>query len=561
MAKKRAVTTLKPKTHGPAQLRMNLFEPGMSILHRAGLGGLACTLDYINRARSLGILDDDDLPGDWSSNQSPWEVDEQTITLNFGQPGAARVYLERLFRIAFDLKDGLIYLPGQYAQEPSLAVRAELQLGMTLTFLQHGKVRQLDKNATVVQYDPEGSGTALATVEYKRCLSYKHQDGWKDICEKTGCLSLKPVKVVGPLSPGTMVRHEKYSNETKIVDTAELILPLYFALIGCIGLPVNRRVGSLVVPDVENLSQFIVDRPQMTPTTVPECRVAENSDAVMQAKVRLKNRGIVHRKAMPSFLATTFKPTPWASQQKSRTWTMDHSREALRQPKDSTGEDDKRRLEQFEIALAVLPPQVRTKREAVSRKVAGKKLSHEIEVAFWSDSVVRALAAENLARDLPWYTNFITLMRDEDANGNPYRYRLATEREGLRAMIQHVSCDYEPERILVNAIHQAIRWRMAQIRTDTDGKDASGVSQATKNRWNRFREELRLNLVGAKTADQTRAAICQLFGRAGSNEVLQQQWQEIIPLVTDAKYWKTARDLGLLALASYASSERQPQED
>jgi len=563
MAKKRAVTTRKAKTAAPSQLRLELFAPGMSILHRAGLGGLACTLAYIERAQQIGILWEEDLPGDWSTGAPPWEIEDQAVTLNFGRPEAARDYLQKLFRIAFDLKDGMIYLPGQYVYEPSLAVRAELQMGMTLTFLQHGKARKLAKTSTVIQYDPEGSGTALATVEFKQCTEYKHQQGWKDLCEKgsSGCLTKKPVEVAGPLSPGAVVRHVAFTGPTKIVDTVDLILPLYFSLVGCLALPVNRGVGSLVVPDVENLNEFLIDRPQMTPTTVQECRVAENSDAVMQAKVRLKNRGVVRRRKMPSFLATTFKPTPWASQQKSRTWTMDHQEESLRQLTGSIADTSSKRLEQFEVALAVLPPRLRTKQETLSRKIAGKKQTQNTEVAFWTDSVVRALAAENLARGLPWYSNFIRLMRDEDVNGNPYRYRLPAEREGIQAMTQHVAYDYEREKILVDAIHQAIRRRLAQIRVDTDGKEAGKLSPATKNRWNRFREELRLSLVGAKTGDQARSAICELFGRAGNNEVLQEKWKEVIPLVTDDKHWKTARDLGLLALASYAASDRSALDD
>lgn len=122
-------------------------------------------------------------------------------------------------------------------------------------------------------------------------------------------------------------------------------------------------------------------------------------------------------------------------------------------------------------------------------------------------------------------------------------------------MTQTVGYDYEREKILVNAMHRAIRSRMGQIKNETDGEGDRPPSQATKNRWKRFREELRLGLVGAKTSDQARSAICELFGRAGTNDVLQEGWETLLPLLSNHKEWRTARDLALLALASYSRQE------
>jgi hypothetical protein len=43
--------------------------------------------------------------------------------------------------------------------------------------------------------------------------------------------------------------------------------------------------------------------------------------------------------------------------------------------------------------------------------------------------------------------------------------------------------------------------------------------------------------------------------------LLQQHWQELLPLTTGEKQWKIARDLTLLALASYKGKESTPQSD
>jgi CRISPR-associated protein Cas8a1/Csx13 len=99
-------------------------------------------------------------------------------------------------------------------------------------------------------------------------------------------------------------------------------------------------------------------------------------------------------------------------------------------------------------------------------------------------------------------------------------------------------------------VHEAIRRSLGRIRVETDGKAAKKVSQATENRWKRFREKLRLDLCGGKTSAQVRFTFMNLFSRGGLNSVLQGEWQKVLPVLRSD--WQLARDLGLLALASYA---------
>ena len=102
----------------PAELTMTLFAPGMSALHRAGLGGLACTLEVIEDQHDRHPFPDDELPGDWSDGP-PWAVTADSVTLRFGEPGAAREYLKRLYALAFGLDADMIHLRGQHRKPPS----------------------------------------------------------------------------------------------------------------------------------------------------------------------------------------------------------------------------------------------------------------------------------------------------------------------------------------------------------------------------------------------------------------------------------------------------------
>src|SRR5262245_43197273 len=323
------------KSPASDHLTMRLFDPGMSLLHRAGLGGLACTLKAMERQYEAGLLPQARLPAAYGDNGPPWDIDEHAVTLNFSQPETAGEYLKKLFAFAFGIrKDGLITLPGQYGTELPAPVLADLQTGLTLAFLQHGKVRQLAKEPTTVSYDPEGEGIPGVVVQYRKCERFKHQDGWEEFVDKNDCLVSATVRVDGPISPGTVVRHVAFTGDTAAEEPPERMLPLYFALVGCLALPVNRGVAALIVPDVVDLLDFVYDRPAMTPSTATDCQIAGAADAAFRAQIRARDNPVRNARvksrtrralagsAIPACYAMTFMPTAWASQQKSRVATI-----------------------------------------------------------------------------------------------------------------------------------------------------------------------------------------------------------------------------------------------
>lgn len=530
------------------RLTMSLFAPGMSLLHRAGLGGLACTLKKIEQQYTSGQLSDAKLPAPFIDGTPPWEIDEQTVTLKFGKAEKAGGYLKKLFAFAFGIrKDGLIVLPGQYITELSAAVLADLQSGLTLTFLQHGKVRKLAKEPTTASYDPEGEGVPGVVVQFRKCSGFKHQDGWQDLVDKTGCLVSGTVRVDGPISPGTVVRHVAYTGDTSAEDPPERMLPLYFALVGCLALPVNRGVAVLLVPEIDNLLDFVIDRSAMTPTTATECQIANAADAALRTQVRLRHNPVrqAHfktraRRAMagtllPGCYAMTFIPTAWASQQKSRVATI------------HVPPGDDKILDRFERALTHLPPRIVTRTVKESTGRGKKKTVREFHESFRADSIIRPMIAENLALSRPWYSGFVKLMtRINPVTSKPYREQLPYERKGLHAMISDKSMwDAAGEETVVRAVHEAIRSRYGRIADENKGNPA-----AMRNRFRGEYDRWRLAFAGAKTPDQFRKALCDLFSRAGNNSVLQQSWQDILPLLR-TNNWQHARDLALLGLCSY----------
>ncbi|MFB3788314.1 MAG: type I-MYXAN CRISPR-associated Cas8a1/Cmx1 [bacterium] len=536
MAKKRA----KVKEDPPSHLTLRLFDPGMSMLHRAGLGGLACTLRYIERAYREEQISEDEIPGiPWNDNTPPWRIDKLEVTLNFGEPEHAGEFLKRLFSLAFQIRDSLVYLPGQHIDPPNKEVLIDLQSGLTLTFLQHGNVRKLEKNGTTESFHIDDT---VLQFNYRKCISFKHQEGWKDLVDKKGCLQSKPIEVIGPINPGAVVRHNAFSSDTKIEESVDQVLALYFAIVGCLTLPVNRGCGVLVIPDVQDLVEFAENRPYMTPLVSRECRITNAGDAVLQAQIRLKSKKVIDWYEIPACHAITFQPTPWASQQKSRVHAM------IVPP----GEEE--RLKQFEFALSELPPRIisRTKKETTG-KGKDKKIIEKTEW-FWVDSIIRPLIADNLARNQSFYQGFTELMIQMDpVSKKPLREKIHFEKKGLKAMVDKTM--EGAQKIFIDSVHKAMSQTYGRIKEDAQGPEKKPLTPATKKRWSNQYDRWRLAFSGAKTPEQIRFALCDLFSRAGGIEVLKKQWQEVLPMISDRENWQLTRDLALLALASYTGKE------
>ena len=75
--------------------------------------------------------------------------------------------------------------------------------------------------------------------------------------------------------------------------------------------------------------------------------------------------------------------------------------------------------------------------------------------------------------------------------------------------------DHDGEAAVVQAVHEALRSRYGVI---ADANKTNPV--AMKKRFTGEYDRWRLAFAGAKTADQFRTALCDLFSRGGINKVL-----------------------------------------
>ena len=530
-------TQTKAKILPPGSLKLSLFDPDMDLLLRAGIGGLATTLLAIEQQDQPFFCD-----GISPDSDPPWVVSKDSITLTFPDPTDVASYFEPIFKFAFGLHNHLIDLQPTYVrgQRPEPQTLARLQQGLMLTFFQHGKSRTGEKEDIELNYEVDGK---QARYSMRRLHGYKHQTGYNDLIEK-GCLSIKATELPGTLYPGAAVRHNAYSSSTKYEATTSQVLAALFAPIGTLSFSINRGSAVLMVPEVLDLLQFAKLRPHATPQNDRQCQIGSIGDAVLGLYATLRANDAQLKLTVPSITAYLFLPTAWASQQKSR--VASKQIESL----------DDHSLGIFQQASEYLPSRLasRTVKESVGKGKA--KVTTERVEAFWTTSVVRPLIADNLAEKRPWFSGFTRLFLASDpANGKPLRDRLSFERLGLHKMVQGNVWDHDGQRALVVAVHHALRGRYGQI-----AKENEANRVAMQNRFRGEYDKWRLAFSGAKTADQFRFSLCDLMSRVPANKELQTNWSVVIPMLS-GNDWQLARDLSLLALASYQGKEQPTPDD
>jgi CRISPR-associated protein Cas8a1/Csx13 len=218
----------------------------------------------------------------------------------------------------------------------------------------------------------------------------------------------------------------------------------------------------------------------------------------------------------------TFGTVGWATQQKTRTSILTIDRFNTFQ------------LDNFEIALNNLPNKI------VFHKIKPTKNNPEPDiVAFVASSIARGKISENIVTGREWYRGFNELMCSKKIAG-----MLAYERGGLKRMIEEVKWSDDADRLFVEAVHNAIRNIYGALA-------ARARDRNEKIPFDREFERMRAGLMRCKNKQTLRGELANIFARGGLNPTLKSNWRELLPIY-DGSDWQKARDLALLALASYS---------
>lgn len=501
------------------EVRIDLHAPGMTPLHRAGLAGLWMTVRALNNAKKL------------PKGSLPPTLDAEGLVLRWEDAQQDRFFNE-LFRSGFGVaKDGLIDLPALDTAARGAEARVALHRGILGTFLQHPKSRPGAKPKPYT-YDIDDHHWMVSTVALDR---YAHQELGKEPLFQDG--QAQEVEIAGWMAPGATVRHWALGTSSKLTVSGAQLLALAFAPVGVflfeIRSPRSRGRGqyAMAIPHFSDLEKYAKARSAYAGESHPVATVAASGgEAALKLLALMRAREVIRKVAKsPACTVILFGQVTWSRQQKSRTAVLE------------VAELTPEVLDAYDIAASELGPRV------VRVPAKGKGKSYKPEHSFIATSASMDLIADNLALGRRWFSGFSELLTDTEL-----RKAVRWDRKGLNEMVEHMKWSEEAQHLLVQACHEALKYRYGKIgeRGRKEGADVQRLFEVEN-------ERIRVSFGRARTADTLRAALTDLWARAGKVPTLQRAWREVLPLL-DEKHWRLARDLALLALASYAGSADEP---
>jgi CRISPR-associated protein Cas8a1/Csx13 len=494
-------------------LAVALGDPGMTPMLRAGLGGVAASLRAVLRQAQPNA----EWPSRVPLGPGSASVEKRRVVFDFG--GSPSDTLQALFSAAMRIREplGVVDLPGTYeaTRPPDEPLAVALQNALKRTFLQHGKSTTKAGEMRVVNSTIDEQQLIFRVQPY---AAFAHQGAWKDVIE---AIERGDVDLAGWFYPGAAERHIGFSGRTKCSYSSGLALSACFSLAGCLSYLLPENGGAIVIPEPTDLVRFAEVRPHLTPRAMTEVHVSGAGDATLTVALALRMEELAARQSVGATHAVVLRKTAWDTKQKYRVATI------------TVGDVDERVLSQYDVAVRTLAPRI------VPRKAA-KAGNGEQDSFFVAASLLRGLITQNLAEKRPWFADFAQLREPI----------YPAEKKGLIAMLDHLEV---AQHALVKSVHIALRQRFGAIASENDNP------VTMRNRFNGERDKWRFAFLGAKTLDQLRASLAELWSRAGTNEELRRHWPEVVRLLGPSN-WRQARDLALVALASYEGQDQTEEE-
>jgi CRISPR-associated protein Cas8a1/Csx13 len=495
-------------------LKIGLFDPGMTHLHRVGLAGLYMTLKYFQNQGT-------------SFKGASWSLDKTSVTLKWDEK---TTFIEKLLKGSFLIqKNGLIQF--KCHQDIGIGTLQQIQLHNAIlgSFLQHNKQNCIPKG-TPRRLASIDLGEKQVAVEYRPLINdYAHRTAASLILTNKG----KPAnqtKIKSWLFPGAAERHSNLSG-TEIEETPSKILCLLFAPVACLYFRIShrgadgkrdkRRGTAIVLPHITDLESYARAYRRYLTSPIERLNADGLGDAGLNALLSMKSEEKIEAIGVTGCSAFMMGTVGWSSQQQTRTAFF------------NLEDIDDEVLDSFDLSERCLPNKI-----VVTEPKATKKNPTPNPIYFVATSLCRGYVAENIAASREWYCGFAELMKTEKQS-KLVRY----EKGGLKEMTEKIKWTQDVDRRFVEAVHVAINHRYGALA-------ARASKRGERIPFDREYERMRIGLMRAKNAQTLRAELADLFARGGINKKLQSDWSDLLPLFSGEE-WQKSRDLALLALASY----------
>ncbi len=304
-------------------LNYDLTNPAYTIYHRAALGGLAATIRAWGRNMPPGIS------ADLIGNK---------VVLSWADDISHQEAVRRILTASFRLTaDHLIDLPGQAIGHGAEDLRLAVHSALTMTFLQHNKMRPAPpgKDATQSFVLRSVDDDTSDVLSYKAVGRYAHQTAQKSGLlkepSKRGKNDVEALPDVAAIPqwciPGAL------SGARDLQASAENVMLLTFLMVACpVFLLRSRRRAEkaqycVVVPDVRDLQQFARvlqrlaargdDFHRFSNTYLGRV-VGGSEEAALRFLVELEAEDVADQRSVNGCLAITMGKVPWDKNQINR---------------------------------------------------------------------------------------------------------------------------------------------------------------------------------------------------------------------------------------------------
>jgi CRISPR-associated protein Cas8a1/Csx13 len=474
----------------------------MTSLHRLGLGALYRTLLSMQRE---GLL-----------RESDWEHDRTSVTLK----GDLLVLLRRVYDYGFQIREGVIYLPGAYGRAVRKEVLIALHKGILATILRSNQSHGPLKKDQVFDYDYEDSEriSHRLSTRYSGLESFGNHESSivASLFNRKGYFK-ESVACPSTVAPGYKKRHVKVAG-TDVLQSARFMVPLHFVLAGVMTLGYRQQddktgkwtnCSVLYYPEVQDLEQYDRHRPVMNPTDITECTIKGGADVAILTQLRLLKqfRDLCE---VDRFVVMEYGSAGWDPQQPVRSSVSIYD----------LGKLDSESIRLLNTIAATFAP-----------RVAQKDDRH-----FVVDNNIRPFLLRNVMAGKEWHRGFGDFVSSREVF-----LQISYEKKGLNKMVK--SMPDGADKGLIQALHYAMRAKFAEIHENASPGEVQEKKRKAREKWY-------YDILRARRMEDVRSFICELVARALPNRQMSQQWEQVIPLFRDPANWSYLRDLAILAIST-----------
>ncbi|MEZ2236653.1 type I-MYXAN CRISPR-associated Cas8a1/Cmx1 [Microcoleus sp.] len=476
---------------------LSLFEPNTLLPHRAGIAGLAL---------ALSILNPEDAP-----ICIKWKVSEEAISINW--ECSDKEAIEWLIQQAYKIEDGLLVVP---ALNLSSQGRYTFSQGVLSTFLQHSKQKGFLE-------DPNKPKEGKKKFYINKSIAFSLESDKPEISQSytllDWCYYLDPNRIAkafnkkGEFLPEINVKGHHLPGLVECYINGEYqespsgFITLLFLPIACNYYLLPPRRYALVIPEVTNLLAWVQRRRQLSNRSYKDFRAPSAGEAGLRLLLEEWTSENLKPQKVDYCEVYQLGKQPWDGQQSGLKQAVYRIRAS-----DAI-------LAIYQSAIALFPTKVRVTDKGESWLALSKVLP-------W--------IADNLVMAKPWYNQFYEFHKANDMY----------ERKGLIAMTEHLQ---KHEQILFDAVQGSfgtyLRGQIKQAEKQGRKLDYEQVTDKAIYRLQRpsTRQEFATALVGFLS--QFRSKKSQGVGR------------EIYAWI-HGEEWRKARDLTILAIATYQSKKK-----